>query len=131
MAVASVAMADTALYFNGSTYISLGKKFPLKDSVSLSAWVRVSPTILTLKPKSGSGSSTYYGAGIVGQGYWGGATGLGMYANAGVSTPTDTSDDGIGWQVRVNTNPSEANKTMPTPYGRTQHCSPVTSGTTT
>ncbi len=95
MAVASAARADTALYFNGSTYINLNKKFPLGDSVSLSAWVRIDPSI-TANPPAGSG---FTGAGIVGQGYWGGTTGFGMLVSSGLTTAA-TSDDRIGIQVR-------------------------------
>ena len=94
LAVAPV-RAETVCYFDGSTYIDIGKGFPLGNSVSLSAWVRVDPQITTKKPQ-GAGS---YGAGIVGQGYWGGATGLGIFANGGVQD-TDTSNDAIAWQVR-------------------------------
>ncbi len=95
MAVASAARADTALYFDGNTYIDIGTKFALANSVSLSAWVRVSPTI-TVNPPNGSG---YYGCGIVGQGYFGGATGLGFYISSSINT-ADTSDDAVTGQVR-------------------------------
>ena len=88
------AQAETVCYFNGSTYIDMGKGFPLKDSVSLSAWVCVDPLITTRKPTG----SNVYGAGIVGQGYWGGETGLGFFAKSVDSA--DTSKHGIQWQVR-------------------------------
>ncbi len=90
-----VAHAETALYFDGNTYIDIGKKFPIGDSVSLSAWIRISPTI-TVNPPTGSG---FPGAGIVGQGYWGGTTGFGIFVSGSVNTP-DTSDDAITTQVR-------------------------------
>ena len=95
---ALAAYADTALYFNGSTYIDLGKAFPLGDSVSLSAWVRISPTMTVNPPYSGS-STKYYGAGIAGQGYWGGTTGFGIFVSSGLTTAA-TTDDAISTQVR-------------------------------
>ena len=100
MAVAFAATADTALYFNGSTYISLGKKFALGDSVSLSAWVRIDPSI-TVNPPTGS---NYAGAGIVGQGYWGGTTGFGIFLSGSIAT-ADTSDDKVSAQVRYGDDP--------------------------
>ena len=83
-ALALAAHADTALYFDGNTYIDTKEKFALANSVSLSAWIRISPSI-TVNPPTGSG---YPGCGIVGQGYFGGATGLGFY----LSTPITTAD---------------------------------------
>jgi len=91
------ASAEKVLYFNGNTYINMGKGFPLGDNVSLSAWVRVDPQITTKKPNS---NGTVYGAGIVGQGYWGDAAGLG-FAVRGVEN-ADASDDRVFWQVRNN-----------------------------
>ena len=92
---ALTARAETVCYFNGSTYIDMGKGFPVKDGVSLSAWVCVDPLITTRKPV---GSYSIYGAGIVGQGYWGGETGLGFFAS-GVENG-DTSTHNFTWQVR-------------------------------
>ncbi len=115
MAFASVTVADTALYFNGSTYIDLKKNFALGNSVSLSAWVRVDPSITANPPYSVNGKETYYGAGIVGQGYWGGTTGFGIFIAGNVNTP-DTSDDKISTQVRygdeVNVGPYYTNSTL-------------------
>ncbi len=91
--------ADYVFYLDGSTYVDIGTKYPLGDSVSLSAWVRISPSITNDPPKSTSGSDTYWGAGIVGQGYWGGTTGLGMFVGASITTP-QTSDDKFTCQVR-------------------------------
>ncbi len=94
------ANADMALHFNGSTYISLNKKFPLGDSVSLSAWVRIDPGMTNNPPYNYA-----YGAGIVGQGYWGGTTGFGLFVSGGLTTPNDTSDDKVSVQVRKGDNP--------------------------
>ena len=107
--LALTARADNVLYLDGSTYVDIGTKYALGDSVSLSAWVRVSPSITNNPPKSTSGSDTYWGAGIVGQGYWGGSPGLGLYVSAGIRTP-ETSDDYISAQVRA-ANASSANQT--------------------
>ena len=93
--LAATAYGETVCYFDGSTYIDMGKSFPLADSVSLSAWVRVDPRITELKPRGGG----YSGAGIVGQGYWGGNNGLGFLA-AGAED-NDRSNDRIAWQVRA------------------------------
>ena len=90
------ANADTALYFNGNTYINTLTKFPLANSVTLSARVRVSSAITNNPPYSHSGS--YYGAGIVGQGYWGNATGFGLFVPSACNT-ADTSDDKVYFQV--------------------------------
>lgn len=87
--LAATASGETVCYFDGSTYIDTGEKFPLGDSVSLSAWVRVDPKFAELKPG---------GAGIVGQGYWGNTTGLGFLVSGEASAAT--SDDRISWQVR-------------------------------
>ncbi len=115
MAVASAALAETALYFNGTTYIDIGKKFALGDSVSLSAWVRVDPSITVNPPYSTSGATTYYGAGIVGQGYWGGTTGFGIFLASSINTAS-TSDDKISAQIRygddVNVSLSYSNPTL-------------------
>ena len=92
--LAATAYGETVCYFDGDTYISMGKSFPLADSVSLSAWVRVDPKITILKPFLGG----YYGAGIAGQGYWGVATGLGFFAR-GVES-ANTSNHCIREQVR-------------------------------
>ncbi len=89
------AHAETALYFDGNTYIDTKTRFALANSVSLSAWIRISPSI-TVNPPTGSG---YPGAGIVGQGYFGGATGLGIYLSSPITT-ADTSDDSVVGQVR-------------------------------
>ena len=89
------AHAETALYFDGNTYIDTKTRFALANSVSLSAWIRISPSI-TVNPPTGSG---YPGAGIVGQGYFGGATGLGIYLSSPITT-ADTSDDSVIGQVR-------------------------------
>ena len=95
LVAAPAARAETVCYFNGSTYIDMGKGFPVKDSVSLSAWVCVDPLITDRKPV---GDYNIYGAGIVGQGYLGGETGLGFFAS-GVQN-VDTSTHKFTWQVR-------------------------------
>ena len=112
LAAPAAASAETALYFNGSTYFNLNRWFnALKGDLSMSAWIRVSPNIFTVNPHNTSGTA-YYGAGIVGQGYYGAETGFGILANGGANTPGDTSDDGIGYQVRVKNNASADNKTL-------------------
>ena len=105
--------AETVLYFDGNTYIDIGKNYALADSVSLSAWVRVSPNIFEMNPKNNSGT-VYYGAGIAGQGYWGGAQGFGMFVNGGANTPNDSTDDGVSCQVRKSGSVSEANNNLAT-----------------
>ena len=107
--LALAAHADTALYFDGSTYIDTTKFEALTGNISLSAWIRVSTNIFKVNPHNTSGT-IYYGAGIVGQGYYGGETGFGILANSGANTPADTSNDGISWQVRVKSNASAANQ---------------------
>ncbi len=96
LAAPAAASAETALYFNGNTYIDTYTRFPLANSVTLSARVRVSSAITNNPPYSHSGS--YYGAGIVGQGYWGGATGFGLCVPGACNT-ADTSDDKVHFQV--------------------------------
>ncbi len=103
------ASAEKVLYFDGSTYINTTKFTALTGNLSMSAWIRVSPNIFTVNPHNTSGT-VFYGAGIVGQGYYGTETGFGLLANSGANTPSDTSNDGISWQVRVNVNASAANK---------------------
>ena len=106
---AVLVQAETVCYFNGSTYIDTTKFTALTGNLSMSAWIRVSPNIFTVNPHNTSGVVNY-GAGIVGQGYFGTETGFGILANSGANTPSDTSDDGLSWQVRVNANASAANK---------------------
>ena len=108
-AAAMSASAEKVLYFNGSTYINTTKFTALTGDVSMSAWIRVSPNIFSVNPHNTSGTA-YYGAGIVGQGYYGAETGFGILANSGANTPSDTSNDGIAWQVRVKDNASAANR---------------------
>lgn len=103
------ASAEKVLYFDGSTYINTTKFTALTGNLSMSAWIRVSPNIFTVNPHNTSGTVNY-GAGIVGQGYFGTETGFGILANGGANTPDDTSNDGLSWQVRVNANASAANK---------------------
>ena len=98
---AVTANADMALHFDGNTYINLNKKFPLGDSVSLSAWARIDSSI-TNNPPNGNKN---YGAGIAGQGYWGGTTGFGLFVSGGLTTANDTSDDKVSAQVRYGDNP--------------------------
>ena len=87
LAAPAAASAETALYFNGSTYFNLNRWFnALKGDLSMSAWIRVSPNIFTVNPHNTSGTA-YYGAGIVGQGYYGAETGFGILANGGANTP--------------------------------------------
>ena len=92
------AKAETALYFNGSTWIDTKAFTEVTGDASLSAWIRVSPSITANPPYSKSGKDTYYGAGIVGQGYWGNVTGLGLLV--GGAQTVATTDDSIQYQVR-------------------------------
>ena len=78
--------ADMVLRFNGSTYIDMGKAFPVGDSVSLSAWVRIDPSITNNPPYSVNSGNKTYGAGIVGQGYWGNTQGFGIFLPSAVNT---------------------------------------------
>ncbi len=93
---AAIVRADTALYFDGSTWINTKKFTEAKDSASLSAWVRVSPAMTNNPP---TGQVNTVGAGVVGQGYWGSTTGLGIMVTSGLKTAT-TDDDGMSYQVR-------------------------------
>ena len=107
---ATPALAETVCYFSGGTRsgntytigprIDTGKKYALTDSLSMSAWVRVSPNITTVKP-SGPGRTyvNYYAAPIAGQGFYGEETGFGFFAT-GFDTLA-TSDDKLSYQVRI------------------------------
>ena len=97
------ARAERVLAFDGATYIDTLEKYALADSVSLSAWVVISNSITAVRN----------GAGIVGQGYWGGTTGLGMFVASGLTT-ADTSDDKMSFQVRNGNTIAELNYVNPT-----------------
>ena len=102
-AAAPEARAERVLAFDGATYVDTLEKYPLVDSASLSAWVAISNSITAVRN----------GAGIVGQGYWGGTTGLGMFVASGLTTP-DTSDDSMNFQVRNGNTIAALNYVNPT-----------------
>jgi len=105
---ATPALAETVCFFSGGTRsggtytigprIDTGKKYDLPNSLSMSAWVRVSPNITTVKPV-GPGQTQYYGAAIAGQGFYGGERGFGFLT--GGFNSADKSDDNVGYQVRI------------------------------
>lgn len=104
--MAAPALAETVCYFSGGTrnaqnaytkgpYISTGKIYNLSDSLSMSAWVRVSPTITTVKPAG----QANFSATIAGQGYYSAEKGFGFQTMG--FNDTATGNDYLGYYVRI------------------------------
>ena len=107
---AAPALAETVCYFSGGTRsgssytigprIDTGKTYPLANSLSMSAWVRVSPNIITVKPIG----NTHFGAAIAGQGFYSGEKGFGLMAsgwNTNDPNNDDKTNDAVSYQVRI------------------------------
>lgn len=111
---ATTVWGETVCYFSGGTWsgnnytkgprIETGKKYPLANSLSMSAWVRVSPNITTVKPYGPTTGTGYFGAAIAGQGFYGGEKGFGLMAsgwNTNDPNNADKTNDAVSYQVRI------------------------------